>query len=156
MSVISPKLGRVAAGKSPPSRFSDKSRFLVYYDGSYLSTAALRYACATASPETEIIAIYLPVLNESESLDHPSRERITDGKIILAGAIANARKCGREIAAQTLPCRVRGPALASLACDSGNDQIFLGVEQEGVTSGDDSFVDFVSSIAPCSVTLVEA
>jgi hypothetical protein len=128
--------------------------FIVNYDGSPASTAAMRYACQMATPQTDIIAVYLDLVPQSQDLDEIPPDRTYNARTILTAATINAQMRGVAIETEIVECRVKGPALVQCATEYGNATIFLGVEQSELDSQLNPFAEYVQQLAPADVVLV--
>jgi nucleotide-binding universal stress UspA family protein len=130
--------------------------FLVYYDGGPSSLAALREACAIAGHENRIVAVFLDEVPQTETMDDGKPVHDMLAQAVLAAAIVNASFCGVDIETLCIPCRVKGPALVTLAAECNSAMLFVGVEDHEPGKNLNPFADYVLSLAPCQVVLVGA
>ena len=137
-------------------RAGQAGRFLVHYDGSLASNAALRAALELAKRETEILAVYCIEMPEGE----PSQDIMQDFEVrahaFLAAAVTNALLRGRAIQTKIVPCLAVGQGLVQFADAWCPDIIFLGVEEGESGQEMKSVTDHVRSFAPSKVLLVSS
>lgn len=128
--------------------------YLVYYDGGPTSVAALREACEMANPGTQVVAVFLDVVPQTQQFDGNVPVHQMLAQAVLASAIVNARVYGVEIETVVIPCHVKGPALVALAAERSNVTLFLGIDESETTAYLNPFADYVISLSPCKVVLV--
>jgi len=136
-------------------RVVQTERFLVYYDGSLASNAALRAAVEKAAPKTEIVAVYCIVIPAKQQ---PSREKWQElemrAQAYLAAAITNAYLRGRAIETKIVRCETLGEGLVEYAEQWCADLVFLGVEQ-GTGNGElNAVAEEIRRFTPAEVMVV--
>jgi hypothetical protein len=108
-----------------PARAKDIQRFLVYYDGSASSLAALKSALDSADPKTEITAVaFLPPSNTAAPTASLHDQK-AGADAALAAAITNARLRGFEIKTEIISGFNMREALSRLAAERGAARVYI-------------------------------